>query len=350
MTMEELKIRQLSNQSLLRSAPKLTVIRQLCGFQAQFLPNALHAMQLRCIDYTPETAAAGLVKNWTIRGTVHIFAESDLPLFLHCANGTRYHNNTWHGYSFWNQRDQWALTPERQAFLSDIILDAVQNGPKTRDALKDICQAHGMTAAEKASMFDSWGGGIRELCERGFLNYTVQEKKAFCLAPPFVPIPEEEANLEIARRYFSNYGPATVHDAMYYFHTTAAQVRTWLSKLPVKTTECDGKTYYFIDNGNSYKEEIPACIFLAGFDPLMLGYEKKESIYLPQAYLRGIFNLAGIVMPAILLHGEVIGKWQKKKKKLTLTYFRPLSADDIHHIWSAAEKQWQDIQIIETTE
>ena len=27
------------------------------------------------------------------------------------------------------------------------------------------------------------------------------------------------------------------------------------------------------------------------------------------------FNLAGIVMPSILLDGTVIGKWQKKDKK-----------------------------------
>lgn len=33
----------------------------------------------------------------------------------------------------------------------------------------------------------------------------------------------------------------------------------------------------------------------------MLDYQKKESICLPQEHLRGIFNLAGIVMPSILL-------------------------------------------------
>lgn len=31
------------------------------------------------------------------------------------------------------------------------------------------------------------GGGVREMCERGFINYVVQEKKAFCLSPAFTP-------------------------------------------------------------------------------------------------------------------------------------------------------------------
>ena len=138
-----------------------------------------------------------------------------------------------------------------------------------------------MTEAEESSMFDQWGGGIRELCERGFMNYVVQEKKAFCLSPEFTPIPEEEAKLEQARRYFTTFGPATIHDAMYYFHVSATQVKQWMKELSLKETECDGKTYYYIENGKSYNHEMPDCLFLAGFDQLLLGYEKKESLYLP---------------------------------------------------------------------
>ena len=37
MTLEELKIRQLTNQYLLVPADKLTVMRDLCGVQAQFI-------------------------------------------------------------------------------------------------------------------------------------------------------------------------------------------------------------------------------------------------------------------------------------------------------------------------
>ena len=48
-------------------------------------------------------------------------------------------------------------------------------------------------------MFESWGGGIRELCERGFMHYVVREKKAYIASPEFKPMPEEEAKLEIAR-------------------------------------------------------------------------------------------------------------------------------------------------------
>ena len=334
MTLEEIKFRRLVNQHLAIPADKMTVVRDLCGVQAQFMSNAVHALRIRCADFDEKKLKDGLVKNWTIRGTVHVFAEADLPLFIGCK---KYRSNEWSEPSFWNQRDCWALTPARQAYFSGVIVDAVAKGTRTREELKEICRNSGMTKPEEDSMFDPWGGGIRELCERGFLNYAVQEEKAFCAAPVFEPLSEEDTQLELARRYFTNFGPATIHDAQYFFHATAAKVKGWLPRLPVVSCECEGKTYYYIENGSSYDVDMPDCLFLAGFDQLMLGYEKKESLFLKPEHLRKIFNLAGIVMPAVLLRGQVVGKWKRKGKRLELELFEPLSEADRALIRAKAE-------------
>ncbi len=204
-----------------------------------------------------------------------------------------------------------------------------------------------MTQTEEDAMFDQWGGGIRELCERGFMNYIVQEKKAYCLSPAFTPLLESEAKLEIARRYFTNIAPATIQDAMYYFHTTRVQVKTWLAQLPVTSTNCNGKTYYYINNGRAYDLPVPECIFLAGFDQLLLGYQKTESLYLPSEHLRKIFNLAGIVNPSILYRGKIIGRWQKKGTKLNLMMFDSVFSEDCRIIEREAEHLWNDIKKIE---
>lgn len=44
----------------------------------------------------------------------------------------------------------------------------------------------------------------------------------------FEPLPEEESKLELARRYFEAYGPATVKDAAYFFGVSQAEVRRYL--------------------------------------------------------------------------------------------------------------------------
>ena len=340
MTSEELKIRQLTNQHILSPADKLTVVRDLCGVQAQFMPNAMHSLQLRTNDFDLQTLADGLVKNWSVRGTVHVFAESDLPLFIRCNNGASYRKNDWSGYTFWNQRREWALTPERQRYFATLIIEAVATRAYTRDELKLLCREQGMTELEELGMFDAWGGGIRELCERGFMHYVVQEKKAYIASPEFSPIPEEEAKLEIARRYFTHMGPATIHDAMYFTGAKQAEVKNWLKQLPVEEVACNGRTYYYIPNGNVYNKDIPPCVFLAGFDQLMLGYQKKENLYLPEEHLRKIFNLAGIVMPSVLLYGRVVGKWKKQKQKLAITLFETLNSFDRRVISCAAEAMW----------
>ncbi|MBQ7354496.1 MAG: winged helix DNA-binding domain-containing protein [Clostridia bacterium] len=162
-----------------------------------------------------------------------------------------------------------------------------------------------------------------------------------------MPLSDDVAKLEIARRYFANIAPATIHDAMYFLGAKQSEVKKWLSQLPVCSTDCNGKTYYYIKNGKKYDHMIPDCLFLAGFDQLMLGYQKKESLYLSEEHMRGIFNLAGIVMPAILLRGTVIGKWKKKNRKLTLTFFNRVTSEDITIIREKAESIWTDIAIIE---
>ena len=347
MTIEELKIRRLTNQYLIDRADKITVARELCGVQAQFFPNAVHSLRIRSNDFDEITFGNGLVKNWSVRGTVHVFAECDLPLFVRCNNGESYRKNEWGGYTFWNDgRGVWALTPERQKYFSDVIVSAVSEKPYTRDELKALCRSHGMNDEEEASMFEAWGGGIRELCERGFMHYVVQEKKAYVASPEFKPIPEEEAKLEIARRYFKNMGPATIHDAMYYTGAKQTEVKNWLKVLPVKEIECDGRTYYYIPNERAYNKDLPPCILLAGFDQLMLGYQKKESIFLPQEHLRGIFNLAGIVMPPILLYGRVLGKWKKKNKSLEFTLFESVTPDEKRIICNTAEEMFGEISRI----
>ncbi|MBQ9121827.1 MAG: winged helix DNA-binding domain-containing protein [Clostridia bacterium] len=349
MTLEEIKLRRVVNQYLVIPSDKRTVMRDLMGVQAQFMPNAIHSLKIRCTDFEETTVKEYSVKNWTVRGTVHVFDESDLPLFIRAGDGKDYRRNEWSGRRFWNQRDQWALTPERQRELASVILSALETGAKTRDALKEICRTHGMTEAEEGSMFDPWGGGIRELCERGFMNYVVEEKKSFCLSPAYTPMRDSEAEREMARRYFTHFGPATVHDAMYYFHAAAAKVKEWLSDLPVNTVECSGNVYYYIENGKSYACDMPACLFLAGFDQLMLGYEKKESLYLAPEHLRAIFNLAGIVMPPLMLNGRVVGRWKKKNKKLLIEPFSSLGEEEKRVVKDKAETLWEDLAKIEFT-
>ena len=85
---------------------------------------------------------------------------------------------------------------------------------------------------------------------------------------------------------------------------------------------------------------MPRCLFLAGFDQLMLGYRKEDNPFLPPEHLRGIFSLAGMVSPAILLEGRVVGKWKQSGGRLSRTLFEPVDEAGRKYILSAAEALW----------
>lgn len=332
MTLEEIKLRRLAGQHLLQPSDTQTVIKGLCGVQAQFLSHALHGLSIRCTEVNTE----GLVKSWTNRGTMHLFSVDDLPLFLH-EGRTHFLRpvDTLESDAY--------IGADRKAHFAGLIVDAVAQGIDERESLKAVCEKAGMTESESQSLFDPWGGMIRALCETGRICHKVQEKKAYQLCPVFEPIAEEPACLELARRYFTHFGPATIKDAAYFFGTTQTKVKSWLKQLPVTETVLDGKSYFYIDNGLS-AGELPTCLFLAGFDQLMLGYEKTESLFLPREHIRDIFNLAGIVRPAILLNGTIVGWWNLKNHKLKITLFASADKNLISH---TATGLWSNLQQIE---
>lgn len=338
MTMQELRMLQLQHSHLLSPVPVVQVLQDLCGLQAQFLSNALHALRIRSTDFD-ESDPDDLIKSWTLRGTMHLFRREDLPLFFHENRRILLRPKD-------TLETDENITASRKAYFAALILDQLQSGTKTREELKTACFAAGLTEQEAKSVFDPWGGTLRALCEQGRIFHAVQEKKAFRLCPSFTPMDEQSAKLELARRYFTHFGPATIRDAAYFFKTTQAEVKSWLSQLPVQVSEVDGRTYYYLDGTLPGGAAMPDCIFLAGFDQLLLGHEKTESLFLPQQHLRGIFNLAGIVMPAILLHGRVVGKWKRTGKKLTVTLFELISSNDALHIEAAARRLWPSLYSI----
>jgi len=335
LTIQQLQQIRLFNQHLTNPADKQTVVKDLNGLQAQFLVNAFHALRIRCNEQmTADGFGERLVKNWTVRGTVHVFSEEDLPLFLH--GKAKYLSDDWPGV-FNRYYDRQTVTPERHRYWAEKIMYLVSAGVIDRESIKAACLQDGMTEDELGDIFNPWGGCIRTLCERGYLNYVVQEKKAYAPSPAFEPMETDAAELEMVTRYFRNFGPASSRDGAYYFGWPQSKLRQYMNRLPLEKLSIHGADYFYLGTLCNDYPDIPNVIFLAGFDQLMLGYRKEDSIFLPSEYLRGIFNLAGIVMPGILMNGRIIGKWQLKAGKLTLTLFESVSDNDRRQITRAAE-------------
>ena len=106
---------------------------------------------------------------------------------------------------------------------------------------------------------------------------------------------------------------------------TQARVKELTQDMDLKKIDCEGREMFYLSEIEKEYPEIPAVLFLGGFDQLMLGYKKEESIFLPQEHLRKIFNLAGIVMPPRLVDGRVAGRWRRKNRNVNLEMFADIT-------------------------
>lgn len=334
MTDRELIARRLAGQHLTAPADALTTAGDLCGIQAQFYPQALHALRLR--GGTGETA--GLVKSWTLRGTLHLFPERDLPLFLHAGRTP-----------FLRPRNTLAgdevVSEARKAYFADCVLDRLSEGPALREELKAACRAAGMTPEEEAHLFDAWGGLPRALCEAGEICHAAQDGKVFRRCPAFVPLERDAARRELLRRYFAHYGPARLRDAAHFLGASQRTLTPLLPDLPLREETWRGEAVFSLD-APKIPDTIPEVLLLAGFDPLLLGYDKREDPLLPEAYRTRVYRPGGMLLSSVLLRGRIAAVWKRTGRKLTITAFEPLSAADMAAIEADARRLFPELRIV----
>lgn len=335
---KERQVILLARQYLTVPGEPETVVRDLCGLQAQYLKNVCHGLRIRC-GGLPEDWDAGLVKTWTLRGTVHVISEADLPLFLY-----RGRNHLLRPVD--RLEDDEFVTAERKQIFAEEIVRQIEAGNGGRERLRDCCRALGMTEREEQSVFNPWGGTLRALAEQGTIACRVQERKEFCRCPGFVPMGREDALREILRRCLLHLGPMTIRDLAYFLGKSQRELTALLEPLAPARLTIDGRECLYLGELPANPPEIPDCLLLAGFDPLMLSYEKTENPFLPPEYLRGVFTMQGIVHAPVLLRGTVAGRWKRQGRRCLVTCFRSFSPTERASVTETAQRLFPELKCV----
>jgi hypothetical protein len=306
----------LHNQRLLKKAPCKQIVSDLCGLQAQFANNPKYALRIRGSDFDEKHWQAGLVKTWTFRGTLHAVPETELGLFL-SARGAP---GEWH--------DAWGLEGGRLHYWADFITEQIGAGIRGREALKERCRGTGMTEEEEGKVFHGWGGVFYEMSRRGLIAYQCSTAKEFVSCGDIQWPERDEARAVLLRRYFQAFGPASIEDCMYFTGYRRREIDTLLNQFEItlRSILCGGKEYFYAGTFPA-GGDIPQCIFLAGFDQLLMGYRDRSRM-LDDRFKKDVTTCSGIVHPTVLLKGRLMAKWKKDGKKLIITPFAPISSRD----------------------
>jgi hypothetical protein len=86
---------------------------------------------------------------------------------------------------------------------------------------------------------------------------------------------------------------------------------------------CENREYFFADSLPD-ASEIPGCLFLAGFDQLLMGYRDRSRM-MDEQHKWDVTTNTGIIHPTVLLDGRIQAKWKKSGAKLTVTPFCKIS-------------------------
>ncbi|RYU96327.1 winged helix DNA-binding domain-containing protein [Emticicia agri] len=135
--------------------------------------------------------------------------------------------------------------------------------------------------------------------------------------PPTQPLSQEEALSQLALRYFTSRGPATVQDFVWWSGLTMKEARTGIANLPPYFihTKIDGQEYIYAP-GNPKEAEHPRHSFLMpDYDEYGIAYKHRDAIFLPKEKnnpegRKPTFPFNRM----IIVNGTIVGAWQRTIK------------------------------------
>lgn len=161
--------------------------------------------------------------------------------------------------------------------------------------------------------------------------------------PAAKTLAREQALAELARRYVTSHGPATLRDFVWWSGLTTADARAGLelAQAHVVQEKIDGQTYWQPAAAPAMDPPSLAAHLLPAFDEYLVGYQDRRAVLDPQLVKR-INAGGGMLNPTIVIDGQVVGTWKRtlKKDSVTIvpTWFAPPSEPQIHALHLAAQR------------
>lgn len=303
----------------------LDVARDLCGLHAQLTSSAELTLQARLDGLEPGAMQRALwqertlVKTWAMRGTLHLFAADDYPLWPAALP------------AFYRVQPAWlrhyGLTADELERLLDAIEDALGGEPLTRGQLAEAVTASTGSAHLGEQMRHSWGALLKPAAFQGRLcfgpskgqNVTFTRPDRW-LGRPIRRSDPREAMREVARRYLDAFGPARVEDlGRWWAGISAAQASRLLASLgdEVANVEVDGATLWLL---RAHLDQLRSAQssrlvrLLPAFDQYVVGAPRAEDAVLAPALRKRVYRDQGWLSPVLVVDGRMEGVWHHQRK------------------------------------
>src|SRR5262245_43875264 len=315
---------RLANQHLISptATDPVAVVRRLGAVQSQDYAGAKWAIGMRTAGLTDADVeralhAGSIVRTHVLRPTWHFLAAKDARWIL-ALTAPRVQIANAHMYG--NIEVNAAIFRKSDAIIAKALAGGIH---LTRRELGDILSrsrirmthpqqlAYLMMNAELNALITS---GPRRGNQ---FTYALFDERV----PLTKPRDREDALAELARRYFSTRGPATVHDFSWWSGLTVADSRAAIGLLGTSlVSEVVGETTYWIASDAAPAAATKNAIhLLPNFDEYFIGFRDRGAML---EIVKGFSLLPGNAMftAHVIVHdGQLIGGWKRSLSSKSVT-------------------------------
>lgn len=319
---------RLSRHHLAARAPKremAQVVSDICGLQAQVMSAAQIGLCARVEEITSKDVddalweSRELVKTWSMRGTLHLHASADLPLYV-AALKTRlgYKSNSWLKFH--------KITLDEIEKVTSEVRNALGGRRLTREELVDeVVRRAKLRKWVRTEMMSGWGSLLHPAAFQGNLCFGPSEGKIVTFVRPDRWLGEwsepssEDALRALVRRFITAYGPATVADFAHWWGVDPSKVRSIVTSLAseLEQVKFAGHLAWIrkLDFAHIQEAEPTGSVrLIPSFDCYTMFYHPRE-LFVSEKFRSLVFRqLAGWVSQVLLIDGTAAGVWTHKRK------------------------------------
>lgn len=325
------------------------VLHAVVGVQAQELPSGYLSIRSRSNGITEADIRqlhdqAALTWTWCMRGTLHLITAEDARWLIPLLGPRNNANDT-------RRLHQVGWTEDTARKAIHLLLDLIQEREEiTRAEMIEMFKQHGLPSEGQAPVhLLSKAVGDGHVTTAGFRGskptYTLFEKRHGKLQH----MQPEKAMAELARRYLSGFGPASVRDFSIWSGLKMSEANQAWAQLSNELieVEVDGKTVQILSKNLDYLDLYPGhdpiLRLLPRFDTYLLGYADRAWLVDP-GFDEKSLTAGGIISATIVRDGLIVGKWKyipgKKKGLINAEIFPNQSTD----LFPLIEKEALDVR------
>ncbi|MBA4056015.1 MAG: winged helix DNA-binding domain-containing protein [Marivirga sp.] len=249
-----------------------------------------------------------IVRTWPMRGTLHFVTAEDVRWMLklltprviaRCALLYKQ-----------SELDSKVFNKSKKA-----LIKALQSGKiLTRPEMYQILEQSRISTKEQRGLHI-----LAYLAQEGLLCFGPRNGKqqTFTLLDEWLPahkvLDRDESLAELAKRYFSSHGPATLQDYTWWSGLSPADAKKSLALVQsqFENETIDAKTYWLPKDFVFQKQSIDTFL-LPAFDEYTVAY-KDRAAFLDPDLAKQAKN--GIFSPVLIQHGKIAGIWKRTLKK-----------------------------------